>query len=161
MGEMSKMEEARQTTAKVDLVLEQLADLNRRVSSVAQNVRETSASQKPPGPDPRVDDLMREMKNIRDELHLVQQKIEKKSENGIFTLLVLFALILGGSFLSGVFIRSPIADQLDNVQALIIEGIYTKKTPESPSHSAIEWSLSWQNEKERRKKEAAAAQPEQ
>ena len=99
--------------------------------------------------------LRDEMQAIKDEItKLKQQKDDGAGENAKTDKILAATIIAGYLAIMGITIYT--GRGIRNDTGTIINGIYTVTTPQSPSHSAIPWSASWQAEQDRQARAAAA-----
>lgn len=100
-----------------------------------------------PKPDPRIEQIIEAQAYI---CSMIDKQQQHRREIGWGDYIII-ALISFLTSLSGCYIAQyPVRQN----QTVVIDGIYTRPTDQSVSHSAIQWSKSWQNEEDRRAAEA-------
>ena len=138
----------------IETQTKQLEDLTNAMVVISKNIdKPTPAPKLPePKPDPRIGEIMAQLAELREMVQRANTPPPSSADSGnndkkllCYVLIASFAVCFFASLASGFFMSyKPIHD-----------GIYTIETPQSPSHSAIKYSKSYDEEHQRQAKEKA------
>ncbi len=137
----------------IETQTKQLEDLTNAMVVISKNIDKPTPAPKIPAPkpDPRINDLMAQVAELRE---MVQRANTPPPSTGSSNSdKTLFFFVVGGAFV--VCLLASMVSGFFMSYKPIHDGIYTIETPQSPSHSAIKYSKSYDLEHKRQAEEAA------